>query len=317
MDATSAELKPMEMSFLGNTLDRQSTRRGDRAYLTALLEKPDTEIVLSTDKTLVFQAGSPLRLGHGLGSAVELFAVREEMIFLGLRQDTGQAIFATVLPMTDEDLAERADLQTIDLRTLALQNALPPEDMGALAQARALVHWHRTHRYCSRCGEKTNLAEAGYRRDCPSCGGQHFPRTDPCVIMLITDETGENALLGRPSRLPEGIYTTLAGFMEPGETIEQAVRRETLEESGIVVGDVRLVSNQPWPFPANLMLGCIGTATSSHIDIEDDELEDCKWCHREEVRQMMAGTHPQGHRIPPSISIAYELISGWMENRIR
>jgi NAD+ diphosphatase len=247
---------------------------------------------------------------------VALGAVREEMIFLGLRQDTGQAIFATVLPMTDEDLAERADLQTIDLRTLALQDALPPEDMGALAQARALVHWHRTHRFCSRCGEKTNLAEAGYRRDCPSCGGQHFPRTDPCVIMLITDEAGDRALLGRPSRLPEGIYTTLAGFMEPGETIEQAVRRETLEESGIKVGEVRLISNQPWPFPANLMLGCIGTATSSVIDIEDDELEDCKWCDRDEVRQMVAGTHPQGHKIPPSISIAFELISGWLENRI-
>lgn len=317
MDATSAELQPMEMSFLGNTLDRQSTRRGDRAYLTALLEKPDTEIVLSTDRTLVFRPDLPTRLGHGLMDAIALGALREEMIFLGLRQGSGRALFATVLPHTDEDLAEREDLQLIDLRTLALKNALPPEDMGALAQARALIHWHRTHRFCARCGEKSHLAEAGYRRDCPSCGGQHFPRTDPCVIMLITDETGENALLGRPSRLPEGIYTTLAGFMEPGETIEQAVRRETLEESGIVVGDVRLVSNQPWPFPANLMLGCIGTATSSLIVIEDDELEDCKWCGREEVRQMMAGTHSQGHRIPPSISIAYELISGWLEKRIR
>ncbi|WP_428671922.1 NAD(+) diphosphatase, partial [Roseibium sp.] len=111
--------------------------------------------------------------------------------------------------------------------------------------------------------------------------------------------------------------TTLAGFMEPGETIEQAVRRETLEESGIEVGEVRLISNQPWPFPANLMLGCTGTATSSRIDIEDDELEDCKWCERDEVRQMVAGTHPQGHRIPPSISIAYELITGWLEDKIR
>ncbi|MHA7775118.1 NAD(+) diphosphatase [Roseibium sp. M-1] len=315
MDATSAELKPMEMSFLGNTLDRQSTRRGDTAYLKDLLEKPDTEIVLSTDRTLVFKAGQPLKLGHDLDSAIALGAVRQEMIFLGLRQENGQALFATVLPHMDEDLADRPDLQLIDLRTLALQTALPPEDLGALAQARALIHWHRTHRHCSRCGEKSNLSEAGYRRDCPSCGGQHFPRTDPCVIMLITDESGEKALLGRPSRLPEGIYTTLAGFMEPGETIEQAVRRETLEESGIHVGDVRLISNQPWPFPSNLMLGCTGTATSSVINIEDDELEDCKWCHRDEVLQMVAGNHPEGHRIPPSISIAFELITGWLENR--
>jgi len=313
MRATAADLQPMEMSFLGNTLDRQSTKRGDKAYLDGLLNKPDTEIVLSTARTLVFQAGTPVRLGHTLDRAKALGADPAEMVFLGLREASGQAIFATTLPHDDETLAERDDLQLIDLRTLALQNALPPEDMGALAQARALIHWHRTHRFCSRCGEKTHMAEAGYRRDCPSCEGNHFPRTDPCVIMLITDKTGEKALLGRPARLPEGIYTTLAGFMEPGETIEQAVRRETQEESGIQVGDVRLIANQPWPFPANLMLGCIGTATSFDIEIEDDELEACKWCDREEVRQMVAHSHPEGHLIPPSISIAYELITGWLE----
>ncbi|MGX1498939.1 NAD+ diphosphatase [Labrenzia sp. MBR-25] len=316
MHATSAGSLAMDMSFLGNTLDRQSTRRGDTAYLASLLEKPDTRIVLSTDRTLVFKAGESLSLGHGLEDALSLGAVREEMIFLGLRPENGEALFATALPATDEDLAERTDLQLIDLRTLALQNAFAPQDMGALAQARALIHWHRTHQFCSRCGEKSQLAEAGYRRDCPSCGGQHFPRTDPCVIMLITDESGDKALLGRPARLAEGIYTTLAGFMEPGETIEQAVRRETLEESGIVVGDVRLLANQPWPFPANLMLGCIGKATSFEIAIEDDELEACKWCDREEVRQMVAGTHPEGHRIPPSISIAFELIKGWLDGTL-
>jgi len=317
MRATAADLKPMEMSFLGNSLDRQSTKRGDKAYLDELLERPDTEIVLSTARTLVFRSGAPLRTGHTLDSAKALGADPAEMVFLGLREESGAALFATTLSQDDEALAERDDLQLIDLRTLALQNALPPEDMGALAQARALIHWHRTHRFCSRCGEKTVMAEAGYRRDCPSCEGNHFPRTDPCVIMLITDETGEKALLGRPARLPEGIYTTLAGFMEPGETIEQAVRRETLEESGIKVGEVRLISNQPWPFPANLMLGCIGTATTFQIEIEDDELEACKWCDRDEVRQMVSHTHPEGHLIPPSISIAYELITGWLEGQIR
>jgi len=311
MRAQKADLPAMEMSFLGNTLDRQSTRRGDRAYLDDLLDRPGTEIVLSTASTLVLPAGTAFKAGHSLAAALDLGAVREEMVFLGLRPETGQAVFATTLPQRNEDLEGNAGLQLKDLRTLALENTLPPQDLGALAQARALIHWHRTHRHCSRCGEKTVMAEAGYRRDCPSCEGQHFPRTDPCVIMLITD--GDRALLGRPARLPEGIYTTLAGFMEPGETIEQAVRRETLEESGIRVGDVRLISNQPWPFPANLMLGCTGDALSSEITIEDDELEACKWCRREEVRQMIAGTHPEGHLIPPSISIAYELITGWLE----
>jgi len=316
MRATAADLHPMEMSFLGNTLDRRSTRRGDKAYLGALLNQPETEIVLSTARTLVFQSGESLKPGHPLDAAKALGADTSEMVFLGLRAGTGTALFATTLSQDDEELAARDDLQLIDLRTLALQNALPPEDMGALAQARALIHWHRTHRFCSRCGEKTVMAEAGYRRDCPSCEATHFPRTDPCVIMLITDAAGERALLGRPARLPEGIYTTLAGFMEPGETIEQAVRRETLEESGIKVGNVQLVSNQPWPFPANLMLGCVGMATSSEIEIEDDELEACKWCDRAEVRQMISRTHPEEHLIPPSISIAYELITGWLEGRL-
>lgn len=311
MHPSEVDLPAMEMSFLGNTLDRQSTRRGEKSFLANLLDRPNTVVVLSTPRTLVFPAGAPLKVGHTLQAALDLGARRDEMVFLGLRPENGQALFATTLRQHDEELAEVPALHLQDLRSLALQKSLSPADLGALAQARALIHWHRTHRHCSRCGAKTQMAEAGYRRDCPSCEGQHFPRTDPCVIMLITD--GDRALLGRPARLPEGIYTTLAGFMEPGETIEQAVRRETLEESGIVVGDVRLVSNQPWPFPANLMLGCIGTATSEQIAIEDDELEDCKWCHRDEVRQMVAGTHPEGHMIPPSISIAYELITGWLE----
>jgi NAD+ diphosphatase len=315
MPATSAGLQAMEMSFLGNTLDRQSTRRGDTAWLTEQLNRADARIVLSTAQTFVFACREPLEAGHTLKAAEALGADRAEMVFLGLRPDTGQALFATTLAQTDEELAARDDLRLVDLRTLALRQALPPEDLGPLAQARALIHWHRSHRFCSRCGEKSVLAEAGYRRDCLSCDGQHFPRTDPCVIMLITDTAGERALLGRPARLPEGMFTTLAGFMEPGETIEQAVRRETLEESGIEVGDVRLISNQPWPFPANLMLGCVGEATSFDIEIEDDELEACKWCDREEVRQMIAGTHPESHMIPPPISIAHELIVGWLDRK--
>jgi NAD+ diphosphatase len=314
MQASAASLQAMEMSFLGNTLDRQSTRRGDKSYISDLLSKPETEIVLSTDSTLVFSAGSQLKIGHNLEAANALGANTDEMVFLGIRPETGQALFATTLPYSDEDLEQNQDLQILDLRTLALQSLFAPQDLGALAQARALIHWHRTHRFCSQCGVKSEMAEAGYRRDCPSCSAPHFPRTDPCVIMLISD--GDRALLGRPARLPEGIYTTLAGFMEPGETIEQAVRRECMEESGIEVGEVQLISNQPWPFPANLMLGCVGKATSRDIEIEDDELEDCKWCDRDEVLKMVKDTHPEGHKIPPSISIAYELIMGWLENRI-
>lgn len=316
MPPSTKGLQAMEMSFLGNALDRRSAFRGDTAYVSNLLHKPDTEIVLSTPTTLVFASKEPLSIGHELAAAKDLGADPSEMVFLGLRPENGQAVFATTLPQDDETLEENKDLRLVNLRALALDRSFKPDDLGALAQARALIHWHRTHKYCSRCGHQTNMAEAGYRRDCPSCGAQHFPRTDPCVIMLIIDEERDLALLGRPARLAEGVYTTLAGFMEPGETIEQAVRRETLEESGIQVGDVELLSNQPWPFPANLMLGCRGVATSFDIAIEDDELEACKWCDRAEVQQMVDGTHPEGHIIPPSISIAYELIVGWLDERI-
>lgn len=314
MRPAAASLQAMEMSFIDNTLDRQSERRGESAYLKDLLTHPKTRIVLSTDRTLVFQSGLGNEIGHNLDAALALGASAEEMVFLGLRPEDGQALFATTLPLNDDDLEAHENLLVQDLRNLALQSAFSAEDLSVLAQARALIHWHRTHPHCSRCGAKTHMAEGGYRRDCPSCGAPHFPRTDPCVIMLITHE--DRALLGRPARLPEGVYTTLAGFMEPGETIEAAVRREVFEESRIRVGEVSLVSNQPWPFPANLMLGCIGTATSVDIEIADDELEACKWCDRDEVRQMIDGTHPEEHRIPPSISIAYELIVGWLEDRI-
>ncbi|MBD1548232.1 NAD(+) diphosphatase [Labrenzia aggregata] len=298
------------MNFIDNRLDRLAVRRGDTNWIKDQLYRSDTEVVLSTANRLVLPVDNPSHIGLPLGRTVELGANLEEMIFLGLDNTRNRALFAATTPGSDEEMEAVEGVRVIDLRTLALEAEHSREDLSALSQARALIHWHRTHRFCSRCGQPTTLAEAGYRRDCPSCGGQHFPRTDPCVIMLITD--GDRALLGRPPRLAEGMFTTLAGFMEPGETIEQAVRRETFEEAGIRVGDVRLISNQPWPFPANLMLGCHGDALSSEISIGDDELEACRWCDRAEVRQMVDGTHPLGHRIPPAISIAHELIVGWL-----
>ncbi|MEJ8475144.1 NAD(+) diphosphatase [Roseibium algae] len=304
------------MSFVDNVLDRQSVQRPNADWITARLDSSDAGIVLSTETQFVlatFPEADP-SIRHSLQGALALGAKREEMIFLGQNDDGTAPLFATAIAKTDEAIEALDGVTGIDLRTLAIQGDLPREDLGALAQARAMIHWHRTHKFCSRCGHPSDLADAGYRRECVSCGGQHFPRTDPCVIMLITD--GDRALLGRPPRLAEGIFTTLAGFMEPGETIEQAVRRETMEEAGIAVGDVQIVANQPWPFPANLMLGCYGTATSTHINLEDDELEACRWCDRAEVQQMMDGTHPAGDRIPPSISIAYQLITDWMAGRI-
>ncbi|MDJ0930364.1 NAD(+) diphosphatase [Breoghania sp.] len=197
------------------------------------------------------------------------------------------------------------------MRSLAVQGVLPRGDLELLAQVRSLAHWHTSHRYFSHCGHETRMAQAGYRRDCPSCLAVHFPRTDPVVIMLIAD--GDKALIGHPHRLAEGVYTTLAGFMEPGETIEQAVRREVMEESSVRVSDVTFMKSQPWPFPTSLMLGCVGKAESRDIVLGDNELEDCRWFPRDEVREILAGRHPEGLHVPPEISIAHWLIRTWAD----
>ncbi len=169
-------------------------------------------------------------------------------------------------------------------------------DLGAMAQARSLCNWHLRHGHCSVCGAPSVMKIGGYRRDCPACGAEHFPRTDPVVIMLAID--GDRALLGRQARFAPGMYSCLAGFVEPGETIEDAVRRETQEESGIRIGRVRYYSSQPWPFPSSLMIGCHAEALSTEIHRDEVELEDCRWFDRAEVLSMIAGTHPDGHQMP-------------------
>ncbi|NVK36006.1 MAG: NAD(+) diphosphatase [Rhodobacteraceae bacterium] len=304
------------MSFVGNTLDRCATKRNDLVWIEEQLADPNARFVLATPKQLVLDtSGETPRILHSLERAYELGASKTEIAFLGMRSPEQTPIFAATIALRDEDLETFDGLSGQGLRTLAIDNNVSAEELGYLAQANALLHWHRSHKFCSACGQPTYLAEGGYRRHCHSCETDHFPRTDPCVIMLILKD--DKALLGRPARLAEGVYTTLAGFMEPGETIEQAVRRETLEESNIKVGQVRILANQPWPFPANLMVGCVGEALSDQIAIEQDELEACKWCDRDEVRQMLERTHPEGHFLPPAISIAHHLIVDWLEGRTK
>ncbi len=191
--------------------------------------------------------------------------------------------------------------------------ALSPRDAELAATARALLNWHRTHRFCAACGAPSEVADAGWRRDCPTCGAQHFPRTDPVVIMLITH--GEEVLLGRNAAWPEGMYSLLAGFVEPGETLEAAVRREVAEEAGIAVGRVGYLASQPWPFPNSLMIGCEGEALSREITLDPEELEEALWVSRDEMLEVFAGTHP---RIKPARegAIAHFLLRNWLADRL-
>ena len=190
---------------------------------------------------------------------------------------------------------------------------LGARDAELVATGKGLLEWHKTHQFCAKCGQKSRMAMAGWQRDCDACGGHHFPRTDPVVIMLIT--RGNSVLMGRSPGWPEGMYSLLAGFVEPGETIEAAVRREVLEESAIEVGEVRYLSSQPWPFPNSLMFGCQGFATSDTITIDPDEIEAAEWVSREDMMQAIQGEHP---RLKPARkgSIARFLIENWLADKL-
>jgi NAD+ diphosphatase len=205
----------------------------------------------------------------------------------------------------------RDDLALIDLRSIAVQGLVDAEALAVLGQAKAILSWHTRHGFCANCGAATRAAAAGWRRECDVCKTQHFPRTDPVVIMLALD--GERCLLGRQSRWPKGMYSCLAGFVEPGETIEEAVRREIREEAGIACGEVAYLASQPWPFPSSLMIGCFVRATSRDIVVDDVELEDARWFARDEVMAMFENRHSEGLTPPAPMAIAHHILRVWAE----
>jgi NAD+ diphosphatase len=186
-----------------------------------------------------------------------------------------------------------------------------PEHLPPLAEAKAMLHWHARHRFCANCGAATNVVCGGWKRECPACATEHFPRTDPVVIMLTV--AGDRCLLGRSGRFAKAMYSCLAGFVEPGETIEEAVRRETLEETGIRCGRVAYFRSQPWPFPMSLMIGCHAEALSTDIVVDRTELEDARWFTREEAALMLMRRHPDGLGTPPPVAIAHHIIRAWVE----
>jgi NAD+ diphosphatase len=234
-----------------------------------------------------------------------------ETVFLGLEEDAGR--FAIGLASaTVEVLKERPDLLVTDLRALAVQGLVAPDHLPPIAEAKALLHWHGRHRYCANCGAATAMVHAGWRRDCAACRSQHFPRTDPVVIMLAV--AGDRCLLGRSGRFAPTMWSCLAGYVEPGETIEEAARRETLEEAGIRCGEVRYFASQPWPFPTSLMIGCHAEALSTEVVVDRSELEDARWFDRGEVAMMLRRRHPAGLTAPAPVAIAYHIIRAWVEN---
>jgi len=301
--------------FAVNRLDRRADLRDDAAAIAALAAAPEARfLVIAGDRPLVGRgAAIPVTAFHDRATATMLGASFDRAVFLGLTDGgpgPGQPWFALRCGLDEAGLAAVADIEAADLRTLAVTGRLAAEEYGAIAQGRACLYWHATHRFCARCGGRSEPAAAGWKRICPSCGAEHFPRTDPVVIMAIGD--GERCLLGRQARFPPGMWSCLAGFMEPGETIEAAVRREIAEEAGITVGRVDYCASEPWPFPASLMIGVFGRALSTEIRRDETELEDCRWFSRAELARMIAGDHPDGLFVPPPIAIAHHLLAAFL-----
>ena len=301
------------LGYTQSLLDRAAERRTDAAALAALENDPRAGVYVIGGEMVVLKRRSVVHEPLFTPDEARALSHTGEIVFLGLLDGAGRFALAPNAA-TVEALKNRDDFVVTDLRSIAIQELVESHHLPPIAEGKALLHWHARHRFCSNCGTATNLVDGGWRRDCPACKVQHFPRTDPVVIMLPI--AGDRCVLGRSYRFQGSMWSCLAGFMEPGEAIEDAVRRETREEAGIVCGRVSYFTTQPWPFPTSLMIGCHAEALSDDIVIDRTELEDARWFTREEVALMLLRQHPQGLTTPPTVAIAYHIIRAWVEEEI-
>ena len=317
------------VTFGGSGLNRAAHLREDEAALARAIKQENAACVL-------LWRGKPLMRGDSLAMVpMDHPILRQGLereidapVFLGL-EDSGAPDFACDISgwepegldtgalggFFDPSLQHHPDFppDCVFAELRRVMSSLSPRDAELAATAKAIVNWHSSHKFCARCGERSAVSHGGWQRTCPSCGGHHFPRTDPVVIMLIT--YGNSVLMGRSHGWPEGMYSLLAGFVEPGETLEAAVRREVVEEAGIKVGHVDYLASQPWPFPASLMFGCRGEALSREIKIDPVEIEDAIWVSREDMMTVFAGEHPH---IKPARkgAIAHFLLQNWLADTL-
>ena len=298
-------------AYSGSLLERAAALRGDDAKLAAFLKHPRAGVYVVGGESIVLKAqgGAPDPLFSP--DEARALGVARETVFLGLLHDAPR-FGVGIDPAAIEALKARADLKLIDLRTIAMQGEVDTVHVPPLAEAKAILGWHARHRFCPNCSAATVLTQAGWRRDCPVCKAEHFPRTDPVVIMLPIK--GDRCVLGRSPRFPPTMWSCLAGFCEPGESIEEAVRREVAEEVGVTCARVRYFASQPWPFPSSLMIGCHAEAVSDDVVIDKSEIEDARWFDRAELKSMLLRQHPQELSTPPPIAIAHHIIRDFVEH---
>jgi len=296
-------IRQRPLAFAGHPLDRADNVRADAERLAALTQAEARVLRL---EGLIPRLGEDKRLQWDrLGDV----AAEVETVFLGLLD--GEPLFAAVPPEGDPDPAYTRR------ETWAALGHLPPEELALYGGARSLLDWHARHRFCPQCGGPTVLAKGGWQRNCTQCGAPQFPRTDPVAIMLVEHDgpLGGRLLLGRNAGFAQGSYSALAGFVEPGETIEEAVAREVFEETGVRVRDVTYIESQPWPFPSQLMIACHAYADDDKVTIDRTELEDARWFTREDVREALEkGPESTSFRAPFAIAVANHMLRWWLEN---
>ncbi|XP_062854965.1 peroxisomal NADH pyrophosphatase NUDT12 isoform X2 [Trichomycterus rosablanca] len=333
-----------ENYFSREYLDRMSDKRTDTEWLLAKQSSPETVFLLFHNLDPLVTSGPEetnttqpkIKLCRLRRDAVENLLEKSDMlvIFLGVEKSDGSP---TSLVSKDEDklvawfaLKAKEDptdsLQLTKSNSFFLKRPMPSlfmlneDEAGVIAQARSVLAWHSRYSFCPTCGSKTKVDEGGYKRtclteDCKSLQGVHntcYPRVDPVVIMLVLHPDGNQCLLGRKKTFPPGVFSCLAGFIEPGETIENAVRREVLEESGITVGPVQYISCQPWPMPSSLMIGCFAVAISTDIKVDQNEIEEARWFTRQEVIDALVKHHHPVFTMPPRQAIAHYLVKHWI-----
>lgn len=309
-DAPHSEASRL-VAFSANRLDRRSEHRSERELDDALSD-PHTRYFAIVDGRLVMRVDG--KMPDGLLSAGDLDFMQpqhHDAVLIGWTEDNAARV-AVPLGGAPEDLS--SSFKAIDTRSVYQQMLMDEETLGAYAQGNSLVAWALANRFCGKCGGSMTPESGGYRRKCQACGHMVFPRTDPVAIMLAVDEERDRCLLGRSPHFPPGMYSCLAGFIEPGETMEDAVRRETLEESGIHIGRVRYHASQPWPMPHSLMIGVYAEATSLDIARDTNELEDCRWFDRAETKAMLANVLGEDRvSAPPPGAIAHRLMRDWLD----
>ncbi|MDJ0789360.1 MAG: NAD(+) diphosphatase [Myxococcota bacterium] len=296
----------LDIVFSGGRLDRVDARRRDRDWVQSRLAEDRSRVLPVYRGNVLVREGDEPRLAWATNALCD----GRETVLLGVAEDV--AHFAIDLSDQPDPIEEQGWTDVAAFPELrAIAGRLPPGEAATAAQARHVLDWHSRHRFCPGCGGGTSMEQAGWMRRCKEsdCGAEHFPRTDPVVIMLV--QHGDRCLLGRQHGWPVPFHSALAGFVEAGETLEEAVHREVLEEAGVHVENVRYLASQPWPFPASLMMGCVADATTTEIAIDDSELEAVDWFERSEVEAALRAPTAR-LALPPPLAIAHQLIRAWI-----